>query len=188
MNLQETARLCRLVAALSPSQRFDEATPDVWVVILEDVTLADGLEAAKVLAKRQPYIAPADLVTEAKRLRVTRLERVGVPTPNVDPDDAKAYAEEQRALTAAVASGAMGHDERLQYDRGGYTLTGATPKYALGSEMKSRPAIAAAFGGVFRDARGNRHAPRARQVPTLAQVEADDLASARARLDAEAQR
>lgn len=190
MNLQETARLCRIIAALSPSQKIDADTPDVWQVVLADVTLSDALEAAKAIAKRQPYIAPADLVNEARRLRTHRLDDVGVPTPNVDPDDAGAYAEELRALTAAVASGQMDRAARARYDAGGMTLTGAQPKYALGSQMRSRPAIAAAFGSVFRDARGQRSTPRARPVPSLAQVEereADHLAAARARLDTQGQ-
>ncbi len=185
MNLEETTRLCRVVAACSPSQRFDEDTPLAWQVLLEDVPMADALEATKALAQRQPYIAPADIRAEAKRLRTKRLDNVGVPTPNVDPDDAKAYAEELRALTAMVASGQMDRAKRDRYEAGGVTVTGCPAHYALGSPMVQRPAIAAAFGAVFRDAKGTRHKPRERKVPTLAQVEADTLASARARLDAE---
>jgi hypothetical protein len=183
MNLQETARLCRIIAALSPSQKIDADTPDVWQVVLADVTLPDALEAAKAIAKRQPYIAPADIVNEARRLRTKRLDDVGVPTPNVDPDDAGAYAEELRALTAAVASGSMDAAARARYDAGGMTLTGAAPKYALGSQMRPRPAIAAAFGSVFRDAGGNR--PRPKHTDRPAADPAKRLESARARLDAE---
>jgi hypothetical protein len=190
VNLAETSRLCRLIEQISPAQKFNEETPAAWFVLLEEVTLADALEAAKALAKRQPYIAPADLVNESRRIRTHRLDDVGVPTPNVDPDDAGAFAEELRALTAAVASGQMDRAGRARYDAGGVTLTGAAPKYALGSEMKSRPAIAAAFGSVFRDARGQRRPSAGRPVRALAEREDeahDTLAAARARLDAEAQ-
>ena len=150
MNPSEAVRLCTLISALSPAQKFTDETPAVWAVVLEDVTLADAMEAVKVLARRQAFIAPADIVPEAKRLRARRLEQVGTPTPNVDPSDAPAYAAEQRALVAAVASGVMDEDGRAVYEAGGRTLSGARAYYALGHRLVERPAIHAAAGGAMR--------------------------------------
>lgn len=144
MNAQETARLCRLIAALSPAQKMDDETPAVWSVILADVTLSDAMEAVKVIAARQPWIAPADIVAEARRLRKGRLESVGTPTPNVDPQDTQAWIAEQRALTAAVAAGQMDESGKREYERGGRTLTGAPPMYALDGPTSERPALMAA--------------------------------------------
>lgn len=160
----------------------------VWADALADLTLAEVVDAIKHhYAGTTTWLMPAHVRTAVKALRADRLERIRPPAPNVDPDDPAAQMAEQRALRDAIASGRMDEAEVARYEAGGWNLTGERVHYALGSQMKSRPAIAAAFAGVFRDAKGNRSAPRARVVPTLAQVEADHLAAARARLDAEAQ-
>lgn len=194
MNVQEVIRLCRVAAALSPSQRFDDLTPDVWAVPLADVTLADALEAVKEISKRQPYIAPNDIISEVDRVRAKRLA-MRRPAPNVDPDDPQAQRAEMLAIRDAIASGRMDEAERDRYEAGGWNYIGTPPHYALGSAMVTRPAIAAAFGSMFRDARGVNRIPRGRLIRTLSEVEAegvpDDrearLAAARARADAEAQ-
>ena len=145
MNLDETTRLCRLIAAVSPAQRMDAETPATWSVLLDDVSLSDAMECVKIIARRQPFIAPADIVAEAKRLRKARLAEVGTPTPNVDPEDTAAWIAEQRALTAAVADGRMDEAGKAEYERGGRTLTGAAPMYALDGPTSERPAIMAAI-------------------------------------------
>lgn len=76
MNAQETARLCRAIAGVAPAQRFEDETPALWAGILHDVRLVDALEAVKRLARRQAFIAPADIVAEVRAIRARRLDGV----------------------------------------------------------------------------------------------------------------
>jgi hypothetical protein len=148
VNLEETAQVVKLIAILSPSQRIEPETAAAWRPLLEDVTLRDTLEAVKRLARRQPYIAPSDILAEVRVVRRSRLDAVAVPTPNVDPDDVAAWAVEQRALAAAIADGRMDAAGAAAYARGGRTLTGARPYRAAGLAEFTRPMPA--LGGVFR--------------------------------------
>lgn len=76
MNVAETTRLCRAIAGVAPAQRFEDETPALWAGILADVRLADALEAVKRLARRQAFIAPADIVGEVRAIRARRLDGV----------------------------------------------------------------------------------------------------------------
>lgn len=94
MTPAETLHLCRLVKAICPQQLVDEFTPDAWHGLLDDLRLADCLEAAKALGKRQHFIDPADIRAEVRRLREKRIADAGpVPIPDgLDPDDTTRYA------------------------------------------------------------------------------------------------
>ena len=67
MNATEAAVLCRFVKACCPQQKFDELTPDAWALLLSDVTLVDAKEAAITVAKRQPWVSPAEILAEVYR-------------------------------------------------------------------------------------------------------------------------
>ena len=67
MNALEAAVLCRFVKACCPQQKFDELTPDAWGLLLADVTLADAKAAVIAVAKRQPWVAPAEILAEIHR-------------------------------------------------------------------------------------------------------------------------
>ena len=67
MNATEAAVLCRFVKACCPQQKFDELSPDAWALLLSDVTLVDAKEAAITVAKRQPWVAPAEILAEVYR-------------------------------------------------------------------------------------------------------------------------
>ncbi|MFB7672898.1 hypothetical protein ACFC26_15970 [Kitasatospora purpeofusca] len=75
MNELEAVALARYVRALCPQQKFDEYTPDAWHDVLGDYDLQDCKQAAADIARRQPWIAPAEIIDEVKRNRNGRLER-----------------------------------------------------------------------------------------------------------------
>ncbi|MBI4941868.1 MAG: hypothetical protein HY830_14080 [Actinobacteria bacterium] len=99
MNHDETVRLCRTIAGIAPAQAFDEHTPALWQGILVDVRLADALEAVKQLARRQSFVAPADIIAEVKTLRARRLDGVDRIRHLADTP------EEWRELIRRVADG-----------------------------------------------------------------------------------
>lgn len=81
MNRDEVVLLIMYVQAACPSQAFDERTPAVWADLLADVRMEDAQHAARILAGRQRYIAPSEILTEVKALRADRLDRTPVPDP-----------------------------------------------------------------------------------------------------------
>lgn len=105
MNLEETTLLCKAIATLAPVQRFEPDTPSFWAVILADVAYDDARQAILNLARRQPFIAPADIIGEVRAIRWERLEGADRITPDADPDDVSAYLAELRSIRGDVAAG-----------------------------------------------------------------------------------
>lgn len=103
MNSQEAAALCRYVRALCPQQKFDEYTPDAWHDILANYQLNDAREAAAAVARRQPFVAPAEIAAEISKIRGSRThDFVYEPPPgDSDPD----YLARLRGQLAATGDG-----------------------------------------------------------------------------------
>ncbi|KOV86096.1 MULTISPECIES: hypothetical protein [unclassified Streptomyces] len=103
MNSQEAAVLCRYVRALCPQQKFDEFTPDAWADVLSAYTLNDARQAAARVAKRQPFVAPAEIADEISKLRAERTHdfRYEPPPGDRDPN----YIANYRAQLAATGDG-----------------------------------------------------------------------------------
>lgn len=103
MNQDEIAALTRLIKAICPAQKFDEYTPDAWLLVLDDVTLEAAVAALKPLARTHRFIAPADIAEHIRTERAKRPDVRGVEeataVPDADPDDPAAYI-------AALRSGA----------------------------------------------------------------------------------
>lgn len=109
MTPTEAVLLTRYVEACCPQQRFDEYTADAWHDLLGDLDLQDCKEAAAEVARRQPFVAPAEIRAQVKRVRALRLKGfVYVPTPG--DDDPDIYLASVRAQRAAVASGRRAAD------------------------------------------------------------------------------
>ncbi|MEU7318329.1 hypothetical protein [Streptomyces sp. NPDC007083] len=104
MNNQETTQLCRYVRALCPQQKFDEYTPDAWHDILGPVPLDDAREAAARVARRQPFVAPAEILAEVGVIRGERLDGF-VYEPVERDDNPRVYLAAYRGQREAVASG-----------------------------------------------------------------------------------
>lgn len=98
MNAQEAALLCRYVKACCPQQAIDEYTPAAWGDLLDDIRLDDAKLAVKALVKRQPFVAPAEIRAEVKRIRSKRIAEHPplVPPPGLD------NAQEHAWLAAAT--------------------------------------------------------------------------------------
>lgn len=103
MNRDEAVALARYVHALCPQQRFDEFTPDVWGDVLADIEFDDGKRAAIEIARRQPWIAPAEIIAEVRRARTGRLDYFQYePTPD---ETAVEFTRNLRAQIAATIDG-----------------------------------------------------------------------------------
>lgn len=107
MTPTEATALCRLVRAACPAQKFDEYTPDTWAVLLDDVGYGEAEAAVKALARKQPFIAPAEIRAEVKRVRSSRLATVAAiqPPPGLDPDDELSYRRWLQSTRKAIADG-----------------------------------------------------------------------------------
>ena len=106
MTPSETVTLARYVRACCPQQRMDEFTPDVWHDLLGDLSLAACREAVVNVAKRQPFVAPAEIRAEVRRIRDERLHLNPVPPPPPELlDDPAAYNRHLRDSAKRIADG-----------------------------------------------------------------------------------
>lgn len=94
MNAQEAATLCRAAKSVCPQQKFDEYTPDFWHPLLEDIDFEDAKRALIEVAKRQPFVSPAEIRSEVALTR----KRLVAAIPAVVPpwQLADLPADEQR--------------------------------------------------------------------------------------------
>lgn len=104
MTPAEAVILVRYVRALCPQQKFDEYTPDAWHDLLGHYDFDACKTAAVQLARRQPFIAPAELITEVRRERDKRLANFQYEPENGD-DHPREYLRRLRAQIADVADG-----------------------------------------------------------------------------------
>ncbi|MER5350637.1 hypothetical protein ABT093_09930 [Kitasatospora sp. NPDC002551] len=104
MNEAEAVALARYVHAVCPQQKFDEYTPDAWSEVLAGYEFADCKQAVIEIARRQPWIAPAEIIDEVKRLRAGRLDYF-----QYEPDPDETSAQFTRNLKAQIAQVMDGH-------------------------------------------------------------------------------
>lgn len=67
MTHEETVILTRYVRACCPQQAIDEFTPDAWHDLLGGYGLAECRAAVATVARRQPFVAPAEIIAEVRR-------------------------------------------------------------------------------------------------------------------------
>jgi len=102
----EAVALTRYVKACCPQQQIDDYTPDAWFDLLGDLSMADCHEAVKVVGKRQPFIAPAEIRAEVRRVRNDRLSREITPVPPREvADEPGRYRSELNAEVRKIADG-----------------------------------------------------------------------------------
>ena len=104
MNREETVLLTRYVKGACPQQHIDELTPNAWHDVLGHLTYKDCCAAVARVAKNQPFVAPAEIIAEVKRLRTERLEGF-VYVPGSADEDTATYLKRLREQRAAVAAG-----------------------------------------------------------------------------------
>ncbi|MFS8200508.1 hypothetical protein ACLVWQ_17700 (plasmid) [Streptomyces sp. CWNU-52B] len=110
MTPDETVVLARYVRALCPQQKFDEYTPDAWHDVIGDYPLAAARAAAAAVARRQPFVSPAEIIDEITAQRsdaAVDIHGPGLPAeiPDADPDDVPAYLAAVRQQRTRAADG-----------------------------------------------------------------------------------
>jgi hypothetical protein len=70
MTPRETVILTRYVKALCPQQAIDEYTPNAWHDLLGDLSAVECRAAAIAVARRQPFVAPSEIIAECGRARM----------------------------------------------------------------------------------------------------------------------
>lgn len=110
MTPPETVLLTEYVRACCPQQAIGEYTPDAWHDLLGDLDLAECRAAVVAVAKRQPFVAPAEIRAEVKKIRGDRLARTPLPAPPAAlADDPERYRAALAANVARVADGMTVH-------------------------------------------------------------------------------
>lgn len=105
MTPQELAVLGRYVKALCPAQKFDEYTPDAWLMVLGEFEFEDCKTVLPRIAQGRPFIAPSDIATAVRELRARRHESANLiyePRPDEGVSDFLARA---RGANRDAASG-----------------------------------------------------------------------------------
>lgn len=101
----EAAALCRFTKAVCPQQAIDEYTPDAWHELLKDLNFQDAKDAVVTVGQNQPFVAPAEIRAEVRRVRNGRLSDFGhLPPPPADLGDDE-QARWLRALRRRIADG-----------------------------------------------------------------------------------
>jgi hypothetical protein len=107
MTPAEAAILSAYAEQCCPQQKFNEFTGDAWGDLMPDVRFVDAKEAVKIIARRSPWISPAEIIAEVKRVRGERIAQHGeiVPPADLDPDNAEEYSNWLRAARQAIGDG-----------------------------------------------------------------------------------
>ncbi|MFE6284393.1 hypothetical protein [Streptomyces sp. NPDC057877] len=151
MTQDEAVLLLEYVAAACPAQRIGEFTPDVWGEILAPYHLDEARAAVMVIAARQAFIAPSDIVTEVKARRAERIELANIVV-NGDPthtgaESAAAYREIIRAAGDGLTGpssirASLGAGDHLALppgaDHGPYEGRAAAARAAIGKMPADR--------------------------------------------------
>ncbi|MGW0869907.1 zinc finger domain-containing protein [Streptomyces sp. NPDC002740] len=153
MTQDEAILLLEYVAAACPAQRIGEHTPDVWGELFAPYALDEARTAVLVVARQQPFVAPADVITEIKARRAERIELANIV---VDGDPAHTGAESAAALREIIrAAGdgltgpssiarSLGTTERLALppgaDHGPYEGRAAAVRAGIGKMPANRDA------------------------------------------------
>lgn len=153
MTQDEAILLLEYVSAACPAQRIGEFTPDVWGELFAPYSLDESRRAVLVVARQQPFIAPADVIAEIKARRAERIELANIV---VDGDPGHTGAESAAALREIIrAAGdgltgpsgigaSLGTAERLALppgdDHGPYSGRAAAARAAIGKMPTGRDA------------------------------------------------
>ncbi|WP_422652282.1 zinc finger domain-containing protein [Embleya scabrispora] len=133
MDEVEAVDLVRWVQALCPQQHIDRLTGEAWFEVLEPFDFEECKAAATVCAREKPFVAPAEIIAEVRRVHAERLASLVLYEP-APGEDVEGYLERLRAQIAAVASGrsvpeiARASGPRLQLVSGGAGLRALPPE------------------------------------------------------------
>ncbi|TSI12651.1 hypothetical protein [Brevibacterium aurantiacum] len=119
MRLSEAGELLALIKAYD-NRSFNEETSAAWYDLLGPYTLAEAKHAVKKhFYESTEYLVPAHVVRIIRTERKTRLAKVETIVPNrADMTDTATELATTKALTKAVASGALTPEQYEDYQRG----------------------------------------------------------------------
>ena len=151
MTEEEAVQIAEYVAAACPVQKFGEYTPDVWGEILAPYAVDEARAAVIAVARRQPFVSPAEIVTEIKARRAERIELANVVYDGNPLETGAESAASVRELIRAAADGltgpssiraSLGAGDRLALppgaDHGPYEGRAAAARAAIGKMPSSR--------------------------------------------------
>jgi hypothetical protein len=101
----EAVQIAEYVAAACPAQKFGEYTPDVWGEILAPYAVDEARAAVIAVARRQPFVSPAEIVTE---IRERRAERIALANLVYDGNPLETGAESAAAVRALIRAAVDG--------------------------------------------------------------------------------
>ena len=109
MTPTEAALLCAYAEQCCPQQKFNEYTGDAWGDLLAEIRYTDAKEAVIAITRRSPWISPAEIIAEVRKMRAKRIDEYGPVTPpaDLDPDDTVAYVAWWRDVQRQIADGDM---------------------------------------------------------------------------------
>lgn len=163
MTEDEAVQIAEYVQAACPAQKFGEYTPDVWGEILAPYAVDEARAAVIAVARRQPFVSPAEIVTEIKARRAERIELANVVYDGDPLETGAESAASVRALLQAAADGltgpssiraSLGAADRLALppgdDHGPYEGRAAAARAAIGKMPAGRDATSDPRGSACR--------------------------------------
>jgi len=75
VNKQETGKILAYVAGACPQQQMNPLTPDAWHDILGHLEYGECRDAARVIAARQPWVAPSEIIREIADARCATMRQ-----------------------------------------------------------------------------------------------------------------
>ncbi|MCI4012356.1 hypothetical protein [Brevibacterium sp. ZH18] len=119
MRLSETGELLALISAYD-NRNFNKETTAAWYDLLGPYTLAEAKHAVKKhYNESTDWLMPAHVVRIIKAERKARLAKVGtIVSGRADMTDTATELATTKALTKAVASGALTPEQYEDYQRG----------------------------------------------------------------------
>ena len=105
MTPTETVKLLRMVAAACPAMRIEEHTPEAWHMILGDQQFTDCVQALRLVAREQTWIAPADLIAAIRRIRAERIERANLVYEPDGEESARDFCHRLAGMRRSAADG-----------------------------------------------------------------------------------
>ncbi|MEU0332185.1 hypothetical protein [Streptomyces sp. NPDC006193] len=151
MTEEEAVQIAEYVAAACPAQKFGEYTPDVWGEILAPYAVDEARAAVIAIARRQPFISPAEIVTEIRERRAERIELANIVYDGNPNETGAQSAAALREIVRAAADGltgpssirnSLGAAERLALppgaDHGPYSGRAAAARAAIGKMPSNR--------------------------------------------------
>lgn len=115
MELNETAAVLAMIAALDRRMAFSQSDAVAWQAVIGDNTFNDCREAVIRHYQESPHsITPSDIIKAVRAMRARRHEGIAVPVPPVDPDNVQACIAWQTEWSRAIGDGLT---EKDAYDR-----------------------------------------------------------------------